>query len=245
MKEARIMEGPERSQGIDDRAPQLRLFLVSDHPITLLGVRATLAEHDRLCVVGQSTRGAEALASIAELCPDMVVVDLSICADALQMVRDIQAAFVAVKVVVLTACEEPDHVEEMLAVGVSAYVLKRAPAFELLRAIGAAAEGGFYLDPLVAAVAVRLLRVGSVSARPELSQREAAVLRLIAHGHAVKEIAASLAVSVRTLETYRARAMKKLGLTSRVGIVNYARSHGWMSDSSVGAALVERRSTAR
>ena len=112
-------------------------------------------------------------------------------------------------------------------------LLKRSAAEDLLRAFRAIAEGGVYLDPAVADKAtVDPLRKSSSSAprRAELSQREADVLRLTALGFSNKEIAARIDVSVKTVETYKARAADKLGLRTRADIVRYGAAQGWLDD---------------
>jgi DNA-binding NarL/FixJ family response regulator len=108
-------------------------------------------------------------------------------------------------------------------------VLKRSAADDLVRAIRAVIAGGLYLDPAMAATALAPMRQnGDLATGSRLSEREAEVLRLIAEGHAVKDIAAKLAISTRTLETYRARAMEKLSLKTRADIVRYALQRGWL-----------------
>jgi DNA-binding NarL/FixJ family response regulator len=120
---------------------------------------------------------------------------------------------------------------QLLQAGASGYVLKRSAAAELIHAIRAVVAGGVYLDPAMAAQVVEGY-VGEAAGgdAPELSDREEEVLRRIAIGLSNKEIAARLGVSVKTVETYKARSMQKLGLQSRVDIIRYALGRGWLRD---------------
>ena len=118
-----------------------------------------------------------------------------------------------------------------LAAGAVGYVAKRSHSDELIRALRSVAGGAVYIDPLVAKTLVdRAGQTRSGDDGPlELSDREAQVLRLIALGHAIKEIASTLAVGVRTVETYRTRGMEKVGLKTRADVVGYAVQQGWFA----------------
>jgi DNA-binding NarL/FixJ family response regulator len=135
---------------------------------------------------------------------------------------------------VLTVHDDRASVRQMLDVGVAGYLVKRSAAGELVRAIRAVAAGGIYLDPAIAAKAVGIVPNSPANPvgpeTPDLSERESAVLRLIANGHGNKEISARLAISVKTVETYKARAMEKLGFRTRVDVVRYAASQGWLPE---------------
>jgi DNA-binding NarL/FixJ family response regulator len=121
----------------------------------------------------------------------------------------------------------------LLQAGASGYLLKRAAADDLIHAIRTVARGGIYLDPSLAGTVLGGLRTPSIRAGfpggAPLSDREEEVLRLIARGFTNREIATQLDVSVKTVETHKARAMEKLGVDSRAGIVAYAIRSGWMS----------------
>jgi DNA-binding NarL/FixJ family response regulator len=212
----------------------VRVFLVDDHPILRSGLKALVDSQRDMSVVGEAADGLAALAAVATARPDVVVMDLAMPklggAEATERLR---AALPDVKVLALTAYEERGYVQLLMAAGASGYVLKRAAADELVRAIRAIAAGGIYLDPSVAAQVVG--RNGHPSLTEprvaQLSEREAEVLRMIAEGHAMKEIASKLEISTRTLETYRARAMDKLALKTRADIVQYALHRGWLKNS--------------
>jgi DNA-binding NarL/FixJ family response regulator len=134
------------------------------------------------------------------------------------------------KVIALTVHEEAGYVRMLLDAGAVGYVPKRAAAADLVRAIQTVAAGGVYVDPTLAAATAG---AGEPPREPPaevpLSEREAAVVRMIALGYSNKEIAARLGLSVKTVETYKARSMEKIGLRTRVGLVQYASARGWLA----------------
>lgn len=216
----------------------LRILLVDDHPIVLAGLKALLASDSGLEVVGEARDGRAALRVAATARPDVVVLDLSIPE---MNGADVAAALLAerpsCRVLIMTVHDDRATVRRLMGLGVAGYLLKRSAADDLPRAIRAVAAGGLYLDP---AIASKALVIGPASAREtgaadaDLSDRETDVLRLIAHGHSNKEIAARLGISVKTIETYKARAMEKLGFRSRVDVIRHAAAKGWLTDGSGG-----------
>jgi DNA-binding NarL/FixJ family response regulator len=209
----------------------VRVLIADDHPIVRSGLKALVDAQPDMQVVGEAVDGLEAVELVAALLPDLVVMDLSMPKlGGIEATERLRHTHPGVKVLALTVHEEPSFMRSLLAAGASGYVVKRAAAEDLVRAIRVIAGGGVYLDPAVAA------QVSSVSAtQPEvettgtqLSNREAEVLRKIAEGHAMKEIAGKLQISTRTLETYRTRAMEKLALKTRAEIVQYALRRGWL-----------------
>lgn len=209
----------------------LRVFVVDDHPIVRGGLRAVIEGERDMVVIGEAADGLAAVNAVTALRPDVVVMDISMPQlDGLEATRRIKEACREVKVIALTADHDPTRLKRSLNAGTSGYVLKRAGADDLVRAIRAVAEGGMYLDPHAAAAALAQTAGPSGEAEgPALSERESEVLRMIAQGYAMKEIAAQLDVSARTLETYRQRAMDKLGLRSRADIVRFAMKQGWLT----------------
>jgi DNA-binding NarL/FixJ family response regulator len=204
--------------------------LVADaHCVTREGLKALVGALPDMRVVGEACDGPAALALAAELNPDVVVLEASLPGlDGAQVTARLREACPGRGVVVLTACEHPGTVRLALGVGARGYVLKRSPAEELVRAVRAVAAGGAYIDPEVAACVVG---GGAENADGELSAREAQVRRLMALGYTNKQIASRLALSVKTVETYKARSMEKLHMRSRVDVVRHAVASGWMDDA--------------
>ena len=215
---------------------KLRLFLADDHTIVREGLRRLLEAEPDMEVIGEASDGEEAIQKATELQPDVALMDLSMPRlNGAQATRRMREACPNVHVLALTVHEDNTYVRDLLNAGASGYVLKRAAATELIQAIRAVAGGGVYVDPNVTAkllsgvVSPPLRGTGGIG---QLSERETEVLKLTAQGHSNKEIAAQLNVSVKTVETYKARSMEKLGLRSRVDIVRLGAESGWLQANS-------------
>jgi DNA-binding NarL/FixJ family response regulator len=219
------------SEGIQTHVPVLRIVLADDHPVVREGLKLLINAQADMSVVGEAADGEEAWRATKELQPDVLVIDLSMPAlggaEATQRVR---RDCPEVRVLALTVHEERLYVTQLLRAGASGYILKRAASADLVRAVRTVAAGGTYIDPSVAGALVEeYLDAGA--GQPEddsLSEREREVLLRIARGFSNKEIAATLGLSVKTVETYKGRMAEKLGLRSRVDIVRYAARRGWL-----------------
>lgn len=215
--------------------PRLRIFLAEDQTILRDSLKALIANEPDMEVVGEAGDGEEAVRLVGAARPDIVVMDVSMPRlDGVQATLAIKRTHPKLKVLALTVHETRSQIRRVLQAGASGYVVKRSAAEELIQALRAVAVQGVYLDPIVA---VRLLGPPkpAAAAGPNgeaLSDRETEVLRLIALGHANKEIGAQLGLSVKTVETFKARAMEKLGLRSRVDIVRHALDRGWLQPTA-------------
>lgn len=212
----------------------LRILLAEDHVLVRQGMKALIEAQPGLQVVAEAGDGEVALREARALQPDVVVMDISMPnLNGAEATQRLKQAAPETRVLALTAHEDPGYVRRLLQAGACGYVLKRAAAHDLIRAIRTVAAGGIYLDPSVAGKVVDgfVGRTVDAARSAELSEREAEVLRLIAEGYSNKEIAARLDISVKTVETYKARSMEKLGLHSRVDIVRYALQQGWLEGS--------------
>jgi DNA-binding NarL/FixJ family response regulator len=212
----------------------LRILMADDHPIVLAGLKALVQAESSLQIVGEAQDGRMVLKLAAALRPDVIVLDVWMPEmNGTEVARTLLAELPECRILVLTIHEDRATLRQLLELGVAGYLVKRSAASELVRAIHAVAAGGTYLDPLIAGKIVGATQGTSRSARGqmiELSDRETDVLRLIAFGHSNKEISAKLACSLKTIETYKARAMEKLGYKTRVDIVRHAMSMGWLSE---------------
>jgi DNA-binding NarL/FixJ family response regulator len=209
----------------------IRVALADDHPIVLAGIRTLLTADPEIALVGEATSGGEALSMIRATGPDVAVVDVSMPGlNGLELTERVAEACPGTRVLVLTVHEDAAYVQPLLQAGARGYLLKRSAAEDLLRAVRAVAAGGVYLDPSVAGRALVAPSAATRGAEPgeALSPREAEVLRLIAQGFSNKEIARRIDLSVKSVETYKARAAEKLGLRTRAEIIRYAAAHGWL-----------------
>lgn len=209
----------------------IRVALADDHPVVLAGIRALLAAADDVTLVGEAAAGHAALGLIEAARPDVAVVDISMPdLNGLEIARRVARACPSVRLLALTVHEDRAYVQQLLHAGGRGYLLKRSAADELLRAVRIVASGGLYLDPAIAGKALS----GSVADRTggdsaaSLSPREEDVLRFTAQGLSNKEIAARLEISTKTVETYKARGIEKLGLRTRADIVRHGAGHGWL-----------------
>jgi DNA-binding NarL/FixJ family response regulator len=214
-------------------AQPITLLVADPHACVREGLKALASAQPDMLVVGEVADGPSALATAQEVNPDVVVLEALLPGlEGAQVLARLREARPDRKVLVLTLCEHAGSMQLLLGMGASGYVLKRSPAERLVQALRAVAAGGTYLDPEIAGGVVGALTGSDGAGKPgaELSGREALVLRLIAQGYSNREIAARLKLSVKTIETYKARAMEKLELHSRVDIVRYAARRGWLAE---------------
>jgi two-component system response regulator NreC len=211
-----------------------RILLADDHSVLRSGLKMLLNAQDDMTVVGEATNGQEALSAVREHLPDLLILDITMPkTDGLQVLSQIKRAHPNVRVLVLTMHEEEGYLKRALESGAAGYCPKSAADAELISAIRAVMRGNVYIHPSHAKILVDKMipsaNTSSTSAA-ELSERERAVLKLVALGHTNQEIADQLSLSVKTVESYRARGMEKLGLNSRAALVRYAIQEGWMKE---------------
>ena len=211
-----------------------RVVLADDHPVVLAGLRTLLQDEEEIEVIGEAMTGLSALSLIREKLPDVAVLDVSMPSlSGIEIAKRVLEQCPTVRTLILSLHEDRAFVNQALRAGAQGYALKRSAAENLPHAIRAVSIGGVYVDP---AIAVHLLRHtkqkgGTCTDTQELSEREAEVLRCTALGQTNKEIARQLDLSVKSVETYKARGVEKLGLSTRADIVRYAFIRGWLSDT--------------
>jgi DNA-binding NarL/FixJ family response regulator len=210
----------------------VRVYLADDHAIVREGLKALINAEAGMTVVGEAADGDQACKCVPALRPDVVVMDVSMPGlSGSQATARLRQECPNIRVLALTVHEDKGYIRQLLAAGAAGYILKRTAPEELIRAIRTVAEGGIYLDPGMAGKVVGgFVRQLSNADHPngELSEREESVARQTAAGHSNKEIAGGLDLSIKTVETYRARAMEKLGLHGRAALVRYAVQQGWL-----------------
>jgi len=210
-----------------------RVLLADDHAVLRSGLRMLIEAQPDMTVVGEVGNGLEALAQAEKLVPDVLLLDLSMpLLGGLAALSRLRQTVPQTRVLVLTMHDDEEYLRIALQSGAAGYVLKRAAETELLAAIRAVMRGDLYLHP---GVTRQLLDEMDLLPTPALadpwetlSEREQQVLRLVALGHTSAEIADTLFLSVKTIETYRARGMEKLEFRTRAQLVRYVLSQGLM-----------------
>jgi DNA-binding NarL/FixJ family response regulator len=210
---------------------RIRILLADDHAVLRTGLRMLIGSQRDLEVVGEASDGDEAVRKAAVLRPDVALVDITMPGSGgIKAIERIRQAAPATRVLVLTMHDVPAYLRAALAAGATGYVVKRAADSDLLAAIRDVHRGRTVLDPALSARVVQggVRRRGPASptATALLSQREREVLELVAQGYTNQQIADHLGLSVKTVETYRARLVEKLGLQSRAELVRYALDSG-------------------
>lgn len=215
----------------------LRILLADDHPVVLAGIKSLVMAEDGLDVVGEARDGLSALEMGVGLQPDIAVIDISMPGLLGTVLADrMRLACPKCKLIALTVHEDRGYLRQMLESGVAGYLLKRSAAEDLVKAVRIVAAGGIYIDPEMSPMAFDKTpaevheQVNEDGA--DLSKREIEVLRLLSEGHSSKAVAAKLDIAVKTIETYKARAFEKLGFQSRVELIRYALSKGWLGNGS-------------
>ena len=216
-----------------------RILLADDHAVLRSGLRLLVeAQADMMCA-GEAGDGVETLAQAERLQPDLVLLDLSMPRlGGLAALPEILRKAPHTRILVLTMHADDEYLRQCLKGGAAGYVLKQAADQELLLAIRAVMRGEVYIHPamtrgLLGDLVDRsrdLAGLGRPERSGDLSEREAEVIKQVARGHTNQEIADQLSLSVKTVETYRGRAMEKLGLSSRAALVRYALARGWLGD---------------
>lgn len=207
---------------------RIRLLLVDDHEVVRRGLRMLLENEADLNIVGEADTGAQALEMVETLKPDVVIMDITLPdISGIDATRRIKAQYPEVAVVALTIHEDQQYFFEMLQVGASGYVPKRAAPDDLISAIRATHRGEMYIYPSLARLLVGdfLARSGEAGAKEAmngLTPREGEVLSYLAEGKTNDEIADILSISVHTVARHRENLMGKLGLHSRSELVKYA-----------------------
>jgi DNA-binding NarL/FixJ family response regulator len=209
---------------------KIRVIIADDHAILREGVRALLSAQPDIEVVGEAVDGKEALEKVAQLDPDVVLMDIAMPGlGGIEASLEIKKAGRRAKILILSQYEDREYVRRLLKSGVSGYVLKKSAGSELANAIRAVHRGGLVLDPEVARVAMEEAgpeKPGEADPYEALTDREKQVLKLVAEGRSNKEVAEMLGISVKTAMSHREHVMEKLGVHNRTELVRFAIKRG-------------------
>lgn len=217
---------------------RVRILLADDHGVVRAGLRALLETQADMMVVAEAEDGDTAVRLAAEHRPNVVIADLSMPHGGMSTISRITSLGLGIRVLVLTVHAEERYLLPVLEAGGSGYVRKSSAHTDLLEAIRTVSRGEVFLDP---AATKTLLRgyLGRARSGEELdigkvlSEREREVVKLTAEGYTAQQGADLLSLSPKTVETYRHRAMQKLGLTNRAELVRYALRAGLLSEEEV------------
>ncbi len=206
----------------------IRLLLADDHPVVREGLRRIIADYPEMTVVGEATSGDEALQQASRLAADVLLLDISMPGlGFLDVLRQVKVDHPRLRVLVLSMHPEDQYAVRALRAGAAGYLNKNHSPEQLVQAIRKVVRGGKYVSPSLAEKLAHDLERGAEGLpHEELSDREYQVLCLLGSGRSVKEVAASLAVSPKTVSTYRMRLLEKMKLSTNADLVRYAAQHG-------------------
>ncbi len=218
----------------------IHIVLADDHAVLRAGLKALLNAEPDMEVIGETGGEGDCVGDIVSQNPDVVLLDINMsCCNGLEILSELKQQLPQIRVLILTMHDDAQYLRQVLAAGGAGYVLKEAADTELLTAIRTVYNGGIFLHPEHA----KILLEDTLNQAPpapaaddpvsRLSDRELEVLRLIALGHANKEIARVLHLSVKTVETYKARVMEKLTLKSRAALVRFALQHSLLDEAKL------------
>ncbi|QTA86259.1 response regulator [Desulfonema magnum] len=207
----------------------IKVLLADDHSIVRAGLRRIVEESDDIEVIAEAADGKEAIQQARKSLPDVAVVDISMPGmDGLEVINQLHSYYPELPILILTMHEEEQYVVRAFEAGAMGYITKKSAPEQLVKAIGKVYAGCRYLtDEAAELLALRVARgVSGRSALDSLSTRELQVLRRLAMGHTNREIAEAYHISVKTVDTYRFRLLKKLNLRNNAELSRFAiRNH--------------------
>ena len=209
---------------------KLRIIIADDHTLVRAGLVTLMTRMDDVEVVGEANNGREAVRLVRDLEPDIALMDIAMPElNGLEAADRLHRDHPKTKVIILSMHANEEYVAQALRAGASGYLLKDAATTELDMAIKAVAQGQFYLSPSISRQVVDSYLHGGPTGLDLLSPRQREILQLIAEGKSTREIAESLHLSVKTIETHRAQLMERLDIHDTAGLVRYALRKGLIS----------------
>ncbi len=215
----------------------ITVLLVDDHTIVRQGLKALLAAENNITIIGEAQTGREAVELATQHRPMIIVMDLAMPRlNGAEATRQILKSVPSAKVIVLSTYGDDEHVQQALAAGAAAYLLKQTAAEDVVTAIREVSKGNAFFSPAIAKRLREQTTQPATQTKPdvELTQREAEVLQLIAEGYANKQIAAELNLSVKTVEKHRQQVMQKLDIHNIAGLVRHAAAKGIIEANLAG-----------
>jgi two-component system response regulator NreC len=224
----------------------INILIADDHSLIRAGLRALLQGVSDLNVVGEAENGYNALSRIAELKPDIVLMDISLPGlSGIEVTRQVRGISPGTRVLILTVHEDEGMLRESIRAGAHGYILKQAADAELIQAVRVVSQGHMYIYPTLTSALVKDLSPHKASPQPAievLTAREKDVLLMLARGYTNRQIATEMNLSVRTIEGHRASVVDKLGISSRVELMNYVEEHG-LGNKGEGRGGLEGRTS--
>jgi DNA-binding NarL/FixJ family response regulator len=207
----------------------INVLLTDDHYIVRQGLRVTLSEFPFIRIVGEAANGLEAIEKVKALTPDVVLMDINMPGmNGLEATRQIRKNFPKTKIIVLTVEDSNHDIDLVLRAGADGYVLKDTLPDELANAIRSVHNGGAVLSPVVARHVVEQFAETPetpANSAPTVTPRDRQVIQLVTDGKTNKEIAQMLNLSVRSVETYRLRLMRRFNVSNAAELTRYALEH--------------------
>lgn len=217
---------------------QTKVIIVDDQPIVCAGLSYLVNRQSDMKVAGGYHDLSLALENTPKLAPDLMILNISLPGtNGVDATKSVKSLHPEMQVLAISNQESQSYVKTIIDAGATGYILKKAALDEILIAIRSVAGGNLYLDSsLVNNVVNGFLkkpRSQDLSSNKELSERETQVLKLMASGYGMKEVAYSMKVSIKTVDTYKRRSFEKLGLHTRVQLLKFALAQGWLFDEPV------------
>jgi len=226
-----VTASPLRNEG-----RSIRVLLADDHELVRSGIRSLLKQMPGVEVVGEASNGREALELVRSELPNVVLMDIAMpTLGGLETLPRIAKNFPNIKVVILSAYGTEDYVRRAFRSGASGYLLKYAATDELERGIRSVAQGETYVSPSISRVIINSYLErddGELSSIERLTSRQREILQLIAESKNTKEVASTLGISVKTVETHRLQLMARLDIHDVPGLVRYAIRSGLVSSET-------------
>jgi DNA-binding NarL/FixJ family response regulator len=204
-----------------------RVYVVDDHPIVRQGLGLMINREADMVVCGEAEEAHSALQALTTLQPDVMIVDISLIGpDGIELVKAIRARNVSLPILMLSMHDESTYAERAIRAGANGYIMKQEATEKVLVAIRRILNGGVYLSDRIAGKMLQQYVRGAATEKhspmADLSDRELEVFRLIGDGHATRQIAEELHISVKTVETYQAHIKEKLSLRNARELMQHA-----------------------